>query len=132
MNLDVVTAARAWLEVPFRHQGRTRAGVDCFGLLVVVAQDLGYPISDVRDYGRQPDPDRMGSVLNGQMDRISIAQAELGDVLWLAWKRVPQHVCIITDLGVIHSHEAIGKVSEHMLDQRLRGRVRAAFSFRKE
>lgn len=131
MNLDVVATARSWVGVPFQHQGRTRKGVDCAGLLIVVAQDLGYPVLDVRDYGRQPDPTRMGSVIGEQMDRISIGKAEYGDVLWIAWKRDPQHLCIVTDLGVIHSYEAIGKVTEHPLDQRLRGRVRAAFSFRK-
>jgi cell wall-associated NlpC family hydrolase len=130
LNLDVVNAARSWIGTKFQHQGRTRAGVDCAGLLIVVAQDLGYPVVDVRDYGRQPDPSRMGGALGEQMDRISIGKVEQGDVLWLAWKRDPQHLCIVTDLGVIHSYEAIGRVVEHPLDQRLRGRVRAAFSFR--
>jgi cell wall-associated NlpC family hydrolase len=34
----IVSAARSWLGVPWRHQGRTRQGVDCAGLVVLVGR----------------------------------------------------------------------------------------------
>ena len=30
---EIVAAARDWVGVPYRHQGRTRNGIDCIGLL---------------------------------------------------------------------------------------------------
>jgi cell wall-associated NlpC family hydrolase len=37
----IIAAARSWLGVPWRHQGRTRQGVDCAGLVVLVGRGLG-------------------------------------------------------------------------------------------
>ena len=31
---EIVDAARNWVGVPYRHQGRTRNGIDCVGLLL--------------------------------------------------------------------------------------------------
>lgn len=127
---SVVDVARSWVGTPFLHQGRSRAGVDCVGLLVVVAQDLGLPIHDFTRYGRVPHPRRMGEELARQMDRISIGQAGPGDVFWLAWRDVPQHLAILTDGGMIHSFQTAGQVIEHPIDQTWRARVRGAFRFR--
>lgn len=37
----IVDTAREWIGVPWRHQGTTRAGVDCGGFIIGVAADLG-------------------------------------------------------------------------------------------
>ena len=37
---EVVREARTWVGVPFRHQGRSRSGVDCGGIIVVVLREL--------------------------------------------------------------------------------------------
>ncbi len=45
-GLEVVRVARTWLGTPYHHQGRVKgAGVDCAGLSVGVAKELG--LSDV-------------------------------------------------------------------------------------
>jgi cell wall-associated NlpC family hydrolase len=50
---DIVAAARTYLGVPWRHQGRTRAGLDCAGLIVMVARDLALSDYDSTAYGRR-------------------------------------------------------------------------------
>lgn len=55
MRLDL--AARAYLGVPFAHQGRSPAvGLDCIGLIVQAGLDGGhaFPAFDSTDYGRDP------------------------------------------------------------------------------
>ena len=127
---QIVATARTWLGVPFQHQGRSRAGVDCAGLLMAVAAERGLPVLEVTNYGRMPNPRRMGEELARQMDRIAVGQAGPGDALWLAWREQPQHLAIVTELGIVHAYESIGRVVEQPLDQTWRGRVRGAFRFR--
>lgn len=43
---DIVTTALDWIGTPFRHQGRSRSGVDCVGLVICVGRELGMPEAD--------------------------------------------------------------------------------------
>jgi hypothetical protein len=49
----IIAAARSWLGVPWGHQGRTRQGVDCAGLVVLVGRGLGLADYDTTAYGRR-------------------------------------------------------------------------------
>lgn len=60
---EIVKYARSWLGTKWRHEGRgelgqgdPRSGIDCAGLLVVTAKEFGLPYSDIRGYGRNPEP----------------------------------------------------------------------------
>ena len=55
---DVVSEARWWIDVPYRRKGRSPTGVDCLGLLVVVAARWSIVHEDPQDYMDWPDPDR--------------------------------------------------------------------------
>ena len=52
----VVAAARGWIGVPYLHQGRSRSGIDCIGLVLQVAREAGIGPADLdfRRYGRMP------------------------------------------------------------------------------
>jgi len=130
----IVAAARSWLGTPFAHQGRIKGlACDCVGLAVGVARELGYPVIDVRNYGVNPNPRRMGEELDRQMDRIAIGQAEAGDLIWIAWREQsasPQHLAILTEIGLIHAYGGAPRVVEHPIDQAWRGRFRRAYRFR--
>ena len=49
-SLAIVAAARSWLGVPWRHQGRARQGIDCAGLVVLVGRGLGLTDYDTAAY----------------------------------------------------------------------------------
>ncbi len=51
---DIVAQAREWLGVKWRHQGRNRGGIDCAGLLLVVARHFDIPNGDMVGYRRNP------------------------------------------------------------------------------
>lgn len=94
---DVVRVARSWLGIPFAHQHRAReVGVDCAGLVICVARELGLvsPEFDVTGYDRVPD----GRSLRALCDQ-NLAPAdcpEIGGVALVAWlDGPPQHVGIV-------------------------------------
>jgi len=130
-NLEVVSKAREYLGTKFRHQGRLKGiGVDCVGLIVGVAHELGLSNFDAKNYGRDPDPKMMREVLNREMIPIKVNDAQPGDVLWMVFYKEPQHLAIKTDVGIIHSYSGVGKVVEHVLDHTWRSRIREAYRFK--
>jgi cell wall-associated NlpC family hydrolase len=134
LRLAIIVEARTWLGTPFRHQGRTRgAGVDCAGVVIGVARALGLSEFDTTAYGRLPNGHAMRRLCDAHLRPILLKTARPGDVLLMAWRRYPQHLAVVVDhpqgLGIVHGHEAAGRVVEHRLDEVWRARVRAAYAF---
>lgn len=125
---DIVDEARTYLGVRWHHQGRNRAGVDCLGLVILVAHQLGLSEFDSSDYGRIPDGQRLRAGLTEHMDVTRAPQP--GDVLLMRFEQHPQHVAIVTERGIIHAYAQVRKVVEHRLDAVWQGRVVAAYSFK--
>lgn len=113
----LVDAARAYLGVPFRHQGRNRLGLDCGGLLVLALRDIGKVATDITGYSRNPHNGRLESVItaNAFFLEVPVEKTKEGDVLLIAYKQEPHHIAIKTDIGIIHATSVIGKVAEHRL-----------------
>lgn len=116
----IVAAARRHIGTPWRHQGRLPgAALDCAGLVIVVARELGLINAewDVADYGRQPD----GTLLR-LCDSMMQRQPDLqtGRVILLSIARDPQHMGIVGDyrhggFSIIHAASAAGRVVETRL-----------------
>jgi len=124
----VVCAARHYLGVRWHHQGRSTAGVDCLGLIVCTARDLGIDEArhDLKAYARLPS--------NGVMERrlscyLSPGNCDVGDILLFRFSGEPQHLGIVTDYGMIHAFIQAHKVVEHRLDEVWRSRIVRSFSF---
>lgn len=113
-SADVVAAARGWLGVPYRHQGRSREGVDCIGLvLVVLAQGRALPpgFRDAFAYSRLPQAGMLEREVGARCQRI--AAPVPGSIGLFRWKREAQHVAIMTGDGLVHAYESVGEVVEH-------------------
>jgi len=133
---SIVLAARSYLGTPFQHQGRLKGiGIDCVGLLVGVARELGIwgDSIDHTAYRRRED----GTILMQMLETHLVRKEEgeplrVGDILAMK-HTVPQHVAIVTesypngDFKIIHALEA--GVVEHRLDTRWRRKVIGAFEF---
>jgi len=127
MRQEVVRIARAWIDVPFKHQGRSRQdGVDCLGNVIVVVHTLDLSQFDVTGYRRYPagvGSKSIEQVCREQMQQKDPVDMQPGDIgLFLIDKR-PRHMCIFADyahggMSMIHSYEPAGKVVEHALDSR--------------
>lgn len=129
---DVVTAARKYLGVRYQHQGRTRHGLDCAGLVVRVVHDLGVSEFDSRDYGRQPDPARMWATLRLNCAELPRSDWAPGCLAFMHFQGHPMHLGIITPhpqgWGLIHALATSRKVVEHRLDSEWDSRIVAAFT----
>jgi len=135
---DVVAEARTWLGTPFKHQGCLKGvACDCIGLIKGVGLALcladydpdGPEATAYASYSMNPNSRRMRAGLATWLVPISVADATVADIYFMAWGREPQHVALITDKGIIHSYSAIGKVVEHALDEDWKRRIVAAYRF---
>lgn len=95
---EVVHTARAYLGLPFVHQGRSKqTGVDCVGLLVCMGQDFGYPdLQDAEAYRRIPSANVIRSILSVNCDEIPMEEAREGDIyLMRLGGRKPRHASVL-------------------------------------
>lgn len=113
---DVVAEARTWIGTPYIHQHRAkRHGVDCVGLVVGVARDLGLvaPDFDITGYGPTPDGKSMLAICDRHMQRIPMDTLKPGHVLVYQFRPElgPQHMGIVGDYlyGGLSLIQALGK-----------------------
>lgn len=137
---DVVRTARGWLGVPFAHQGRTRRGCDCIGLVASVAIEAGLLDADwwqrefdpvFSGYGRSPTGDMLRAGCFRWM--VEHDEARPGDVALLRFRGEPQHLAIVSDyvhggLAIIHALSTAGAVVEHRYAQLWRDRTLGVFA----
>lgn len=131
-KIKFLEAARKYIGVKWVHQGRSSAGMDCLGLIVMAARDIGYKAKeDFTTYGRRPDTNYMLSVLDGYFDRVDAEKASPGDILVfrIPPSLSPQHLGIKSDIGILHSTFTERKCVEHSLDKAWMRRIHAAFDF---
>lgn len=128
--MDIVEAARLYLGTPFKHQGRHEHGVDCGGLLILAAREMGIYLEDIGGYHRMPDNVVLKKALDAQLTRQNRGGSNTvyGDILLMAFRRNPQHIAIRTDFGIIHAHQDSGGVIETSLDERWIKRIKGVYT----
>lgn len=125
---QIVDSARAWVGTKWKHQGRTADGLDCVGLLIVVARDLKIAHYDATNYGHSPTWDVLRGHLLNHCYQVQVSRRQPGDILVMAFEGDPQHTAILTERGtVIHAVAKWRKVVEHQLDDEWRRRIRLAY-----
>ncbi len=107
-----VEAARTFLGVPFRHQGRDRLGLDCAGLIIAAYGLCGDKLHDLPAYGREPWKDGLRAAIEVSFKKAPDDQMLPGDVLLFRLTKEPQHVAMVTDRGMIHAYGNVGRVVE--------------------
>lgn len=115
---EVQAAARTWVGVPYRHAGRSERGLDCIGLVVVVARHFNVPHVDHQHYTAWPDPHGR---LFAECDQVLVLRSDepregtIG-VFRQDGYRLPCHVGIFTrregSLYLVHAMLARRRVVE--------------------
>ena len=129
---DIIDKAREFIGTPFHHQARLKGiGIDCVGLLVCVANELGIPIQDRTVYTSNPDGVTLKKELDQALNQIYLTEVAAGDVLvfWYTKRQYPQHVAIKTDIGIIHAHQSIHIVTEHSIPPKWQKRIMLAYKY---
>ena len=97
-----------WVGTPLMHQGRSRRGIDCVGLLVVCAQSLGVVVQDRTDYDREPTGQSLMSHLSSYLTKASGNRILPGRVGVFTESRFPCHVGIFSEIdGTVHLIHAL-------------------------
>lgn len=129
---DIVAEARKWLGTKWVHQGRSKAGIDCAGLLIRVGAALGLEARDKVGYKRTPDGH---SFLNHIREQSDLSTAEVpGCIAVFRERHLPCHVGILSEkhgvTHVIHASMGIGSVVEEPLSHSLRENLTEVRRFR--
>lgn len=141
-GVQIVTRARLYIHTPFRSGGRNEFGLDCGGLIVRVAHDLGLTDFDVPNYHLSFDCGQVGAHLEPFCDRVdTLAELETyqgggvkpGDFLLFSLAKGGQHLGIASGEGTfVHSWDSpsVREVTETPLDQWWQSRLLSVWRFR--
>lgn len=128
---EIVEHARSWLGTPWHHQARLKGvGADCVAVAIGTAKNFGFVPDFVDDprYSRNPDGS-MEQILEFYLCRVAWPERLPGDVVHVAWSRIPQHVGILTERDtLIHAYGHNGVV-ETSLTGFLKSGVRGVYRF---
>lgn len=132
MRTQIIQTAKSYVNTPYCHQGRVKnAGIDCCGLIICVARELGLSDYDVTGYTRYADGVDLLKEFTSQCEETEDPLP--GDILIFKIKRSPQHCGVISKLdgyiSLIHAYSSVGKCCEHVLDEFWLQRVVKAFKF---
>lgn len=131
----IVAEAMTWLGVPYRHQGRSRVGCDCLGLVVGVWEAVGGTRPDVpRDYSLDWAETAGGDPMLEAARRHLVEatrEPEAGDLLLFRWRPdlAAKHCAIaLPGRRIIHAYEGRG-VLVSPLGSHWRRRIAGVFVF---
>ena len=105
---DVIAAARSWVGVPYLHQGRSRSGVDCIGLVLEICAECGRlpPKLGRVNYGRHTGTDELERRIGRYCELLE--EREPGALITFAWGAFAGHVGIFTGANLIHAFNKRG------------------------
>lgn len=141
MRNKIITTAREWIDTPYQHQAMVKhVGVDCVGLIAGVGVELGLlnlPTKEVRqfwNYGRLPDPEKMGRLLEKYLIRIDSDDQDIADIAWIQWRDgMPMHLAMMSKMKsrdtIIHAYSGVGKAVEHSLTEEWHDRINSFWRY---
>lgn len=130
---EIIDAARLAIGTPFQHQGRSPwKALDCAGLIVHVAREVGIEYVDQAGYSRLPSGGMLEAALDRQpgLRQVPVSERKPGDVLLMRFKNEPQHLAIYAGDTIIHSYAAVRQVCEHRLDDAWLARIVGVYRFK--
>lgn len=134
----IVSCARKYIGVRFRHRGRSERGLDCAGLAWIAYRDAGTELKDFRLYGPEPHDNGLVKHIEAALGSpFAIAPVResnimVGDVVVLRFEVEPHHVAIVADyiyggFSIIHADGHCGRVIETRLTQDMVRRITHIF-----
>ena len=129
----IIDEARTWLKVRWRHQGRTKYGIDCAGLVILVGHGLSLSEFDTTNYSRHGFQQEFVKMFREHMDEKPVTQRKPGDVLLFRDNTYPCHAAILTMKAgveyIIHTSPKRRGTAEEPLNQ-VTDKVTHCFAYR--
>ena len=133
---DVLALARTFIGVPWKHQGRTRNGIDCVGILITVGAELGlHDYADDVAYRRLSSGSDLIKPFVEHCDRVTdLNNLQSGDILIVRDTLYPQHVVMVANeegrISIVHATVHKGAVVEELLTEDWRRKIICGFRFK--
>ena len=117
----LVSTARSFVGVDYRHRGRTRDGLDCSGLVIATVRESGCTASPpAPTYGLIPEADLLDRMLAEHMVRLNDwREARPGDVITRCFRlgQPAKHCGVVTlndpdNLRCVHASRTARRVVE--------------------
>lgn len=127
----IATAARTYLGVPWHHAGRSRAGLDCIGLVVCSMKDCGIEVDDVLTYTLNDEFALLIEKATQHADVIDSKEMAPGDVIIFRSRLMYNHCGIyLGDNKFIHADRTVRVVNISRLDDAWSRRISVIFRVR--
>jgi len=121
---DIANKARELVDVRFHHQGRSREGLDCGGLIALDCTELGLAVVDATGYPRTPDLPFMRRFLGWNAREVPDRPPLEGMVLLFIILRIQPHLGIlVAPEWFVHTYESMAKVMLTRFDPKWQARV---------
>lgn len=128
---EIAQEAKKWIGTRFLHQGRSKEGIDCVGLVVKVAENLGYSVEDEKGYNRTAQGYAFQKYFDKQAKKIKTSDIRPGDLLIFADSKYPCHVAIYVETKgipcIVHAHALRRKVLEEPFEGEWKSKLRGAY-----
>lgn len=93
----IVKAAQSYIGTPWLDHGRTRQGLDCYGLVLNVLRDVGVDFDPNGEYSRKTPAVTMYKQMTRFADVYDLRSAQAGDILAMDWGDIKGfHLAILT------------------------------------
>jgi len=92
---DIISTAKDLVGVPYKHLGRSRAGLDCAGLLIYLGHAYNLTDKDTTAYSRRPNAEEFTKfMIQFGCTQIRVNELEHGDILRINTGGWPVHLGI--------------------------------------
>lgn len=131
---QIITEAKKYLGVPYKHAGRNEFGMDCVGPIIKVGHNLKLFSYDTINYPKRPSGTDFIQKMGQHMQRIQVAEATHGDVIVCSEPRHPCH-CGFLEISpsgqkyMIHAYAPARKVIREPITPFREARMMLAFRY---
>lgn len=112
-----------YIGTPFHWHGRSSAGLDCLGLIILPLRDAGLIPDDFdfTNYGNRPRNllSELRTTGGQYLKEVSIEESRTSDLLVYKVGKTPAHLAWINGDHVIHAHQIAGVIQELKADIKL-------------
>lgn len=125
-----------YIGLPFREHGRTRDGLDCWGLVrLVLGEQFGFDVPSLSgDYSRTTDADAISRVIAREALEwrcVPASREDCGDVIVLRMRGQPMHVgLVLGDSYMLHVERGINSAIERYTSARWHARIDAFYRYK--
>lgn len=130
----IVREAKSWLDITWRHQGRTRRGIDCAGLVLNVGNDLKLMNYHCNNYPRNTQRDHFISHFKIFGIQVPLKDRNHGDMLLFRDGIYACHCGILEVVDgveyIIHAYHLRGKTVRERLMKDLLDKMTHCFQYR--